>query len=127
MDNENKGLYKDLAGSYVRVSGGNNASYTGYMVHTDCERTLLKPSIIDESVGDRVIKARIEYEKPMIIRTDVIQAVAPITKEHLDDILSYVETKAKEQQAKDLKDKNNINKKGIFGRINGFFSALSRI
>ena len=115
---ESKGMYKELVGSYVRVAC-NNINYAGYMSYTDFERTILKPALVDESVSNLVM-VRLEEDKPTILCNSSIQAINPIRKEHLEEILKYAESKQR-VFAGEMKQRNS-KKNGVLKSLGNFFS-----
>lgn len=81
---ENQGFWTGYVNQFVRIDTPQK-SYHGNLESTNFELTVLRPSLLDQRVGDG---GNIIFEKniPTTVDTKAIVAVQPTSKEHLDNI-----------------------------------------
>ncbi len=69
------GIYEDLVGGNVRVLCMGGGCIYGELIHTDYNKTVLRPSITSD--GD-LHKSIVDHERPSILSTSGIAGITPV-------------------------------------------------
>ena len=79
-------MYAPLVGSWVKVCQNSGRVLVGKLELTDCSSSYLRPSLVNESVGDGD-SYRLEAESPTPVNNYQVLDMQPVTEGYIEKIL----------------------------------------
>lgn len=107
--------YSSLLNTYVKVdvAGGSRVGYLETITSTDL---YLRPSLVDESLTELVVR-RIESERPMPIPLSSIIDIQPIREGYLEEVLKDIKKYNKELRIKKRREQTETRVREMENRM----------